>query len=210
MTNRQIKLLIIDDHPIVTEGLKLILQNQPGIVIANHAFSGTEAMSLLKEESFDVVLLDISLPDMSGIDLSKYIKKEHQHTKVLVLSTFNERSMIMQMIQSGAMGYLFKNTQSGELIKAIKMVNDGLFYLGEEVQKTMSEYSGDDEEIPVLTRREKEVLLYIAEGLITSVIAEKLFISPLTVETHRRNLMQKFRVGNAPALINKAMNLKLI
>ncbi len=210
MTNRQIKLLIIDDHPIVTEGLKLILQNQPGIVIANHAFSGTEAMSLLKEESFDVVLLDISLPDMSGIDLSKYIKKEHQHTKVLVLSTFNERSMIMQMIQSGAMGYLFKNTQSGELIKAIKMVNDGLFYLGEEVQKTMSEYSGDDEEIPVLTRREKEVLLYIAEGLITSVIAEKLFISPLTVETHRRNLMQKFRVGNAPALIKKAMNLKLI
>jgi DNA-binding NarL/FixJ family response regulator len=108
------------------------------------------------------------------------------------------------------MGYLFKNTQSEELIKAIKLVNDKLFYLGEDVQKTMSEYVADEEEIPVLTRREKEILLHIADGLITSVIAEKLFISPLTVETHRRNLMQKFHVSNSPALIKKAMNLKLI
>jgi DNA-binding NarL/FixJ family response regulator len=210
MTTKKIRLLIVDDHPIVTEGLRLILQDQPEIVIANHALNGAKAMSLLKEEQFDVVLLDISLPDMSGVDLCKHIKKEHQHIKVLVLSTFNDRSVILQMIQSGAMGYLFKNTQSEELIKAIKLVNDKLFYLGEDVQKTMSEYAADEEEIPVLTRREKEILLHIADGLITSVIAEKLFISPLTVETHRRNLMQKFNVSNSPALIKKAMNLKLI
>lgn len=211
MTENTIKLLIIDDHPIVTEGLKLILQGQSEIVVANHALTGAQALDLLKAEHFDVVLLDISLPDISGVDLCKQIRKDYPQLKILVLSTFSDRSMIMQMLQGGAMGYLFKNTQSEELIRAIKTVSDKRIYLGEEVQRAMSDYSpANEEEIPVLTRREKEILQYIADGLISTDIAGKLFISPLTVETHRRNLMQKFQVSNSPALIKKAMHLKLL
>lgn len=211
MHDAKIKLLVIDDHPVVAEGISTILRNHSEIFIVAYASTGALAMSFLKTHDADVVLLDINLPDRNGIDLCRQIKKEYNHINILVLSVFNERSAIMQMLQNGAMGYLSKNTQAEELIRAIKTVNESHVYLGEDVQKSMSDYSMvDPEEMPVLTRREREILKYMAESLTSSEIAARLLISHRTIETHRRNLMHKFNVNNSIGLMKKAIGFKLI
>lgn len=211
MINQPINLLIVDDHPIVVTGLRSILNNEEGIAIVAHALDGASAMNYLKEYDIDIVLLDINLPDISGIDLCKQIKKQFSNVQVLALSTFNDRSTVMNILQNGAMGYLLKNVQAEELVEAIKTVYARRLFVAADIQKMLSESAAEAAiEIPVLTRRELEILKYIADGLVTTQIADKLFISPLTIETHRRNLMHKFEVNNSPSLIKKAMKLRLI
>ncbi|MDJ1506379.1 response regulator transcription factor [Xanthocytophaga agilis] len=206
-----ISVIIVDDHPIVVEGLRSLLQHKPEITILNSFINGKDVLPYLNEHPADVVLLDINLPDISGIELCRQIKQTYPQTKVLALSNHSEHSMIAQMLQSGASGYLLKNAPADELLKAIEEVTVKTVFLSSEVQKVLLDaYSNTQDTIPVLTRRELEILKWLADGHTTNAIADKLFISPLTVETHRRNLMQKFEVNNVAALIKKAVDCKVL
>ncbi|MDJ1480691.1 response regulator transcription factor [Cytophagaceae bacterium YF14B1] len=206
-----ISVIIVDDHPIVVEGLRSLLQHKPEITILNSFINGKDVLPYLNEHPADVVLLDINLPDISGIELCRQIKQTYPQTKVLALSNHSEHSMIAQMLQSGASGYLLKNAPADELLKAIEEITVKTVFLSSEVQKVLLDaYSNTQDTIPVLTRRELEILKWLADGHTTNAIADKLFISPLTVETHRRNLMQKFEVNNVAALIKKAVDCKIL
>ncbi|SFP93543.1 response regulator [Parafilimonas terrae] len=210
MYSKKIEIIILDDHPLVHEGIQHILQQHSEIEVLGSFINAEDALNFLKENSADLILLDINLPDINGIELCKTIKQLYHGIKIIALSNHNERLIIAKILQNGASGYVLKNASSKELIQAIKDAMDGKLILNDEVQKILATANNEIAEAPHITRREKEILQCIAQGLTTAQIAEKLFISPLTVETHRRNLMQKFEVNNAPALIHIAVELKMI
>lgn len=207
----KIKVIIVDDHPVVMEGLSSLLSGNESIEVAGCFTNGADAISFVEHNETDVALLDITLPDINGIDLCFAIKKIDAAIKIIAISNHNERSIILQMLQNGAGGYVLKNTSREVLVNSIMNALDGQLVLSPEVQAILAQPAPSDiKKIPNLTRREKEILKLIAEGLITSQMAEKLYISPLTVETHRRNLIQKFEVNNAAALISVAKDYGLI
>lgn len=198
-------LAIVDDHPIVIQGLQMLLINNKDIEVAGCFTTGAEFMSFLKEHKIDVVLLDVMLPDCNGLDLCKEIKLVSPETSVLALSNHSERSMVMQMLQNGASGYLLKNAAVEELLECIYESLKGEVAFSKAVKEIIARPSANDlKGIPQLTRREKEILQLIAEGKTTAVMAKELFVSPLTIETHRRNLLQKFEVKNVALLIKVA------
>ncbi|MGB5556062.1 MAG: response regulator transcription factor, partial [Flavobacteriaceae bacterium] len=173
--------------------------------------NGRDTLAYLEKEKVDVVLLDVNLPDINGVEMVKLILDIRATIGVLGLSTYSEPSIINQMIKNGVKGYLLKNATADELVNAISQVHQGRFYFGSEVQKILADsVSQESKDLPKLTRRETHILRLIAEGKTTNTIAEELFISPLTVETHRRNLMQKLEVSNAASLIKIAVEHKLI
>ena len=206
-----IRIFIVDDHPMVIEGIKTLLRDASLINIVGSATDGYQALEALKKEPVDVALLDINLPDMNGIELCAEVKKKWPGLKVLGLSTFKERSYITRMIGQGASGYLLKNASREELEEAIIAAYRGGMYLGLEIAQVITKAAGESTpDLPVLTMREKEVLGLIAEGLTNNEIAEKLFISPLTVDSHRKNLLAKFGARNTAALVRLAMEYKLV
>jgi DNA-binding NarL/FixJ family response regulator len=206
-----IKIFIIDDHPMVVAGLNSLLGRLENIEVAGAVSNAFDAIPFLKKNKIDVVLLDINLPDISGIDLCKKIHKEFPEIKILGISTFSERSYISRMIENGASGYLIKSASADEIAEAIDTVLKGKIYLSvsmEHIAKPLSIISSDN--LPALTKREKEILQLISEGLTNNQIAEKLFISPLTVDSHRKNLLTKLNVNNAASLIKLAVQNGLI
>jgi DNA-binding NarL/FixJ family response regulator len=210
---KEITIAIVDDHPIVIEGLQKILASDFNVNEVREFTSGNDFITYLKEHKafIDVVLLDITLPDKSGIEICKEVKTLSPSTSVLAFSNHNERSIIMQMLHNGASGYLLKNSSSAELKACINEALDGQITFSKEVKKIIAHPSMNEfKTIPPLTKREKEILRMIADGKTSIEIAEELFVSPLTIETHRRNLMQKFDVKNVAALIKIATQQKLI
>lgn len=203
-----IKIFIADDHYMVVEGIRSMLLQEANIEWMGHAMTAASCMSFIRKQQPDVLLLDISLPDKSGIELCKEIKEKYPEICILGLSSFNQQSYIQKMIQNGASGYLLKNASQEEIVKAIKAVVAGDTFLSSEAANTIRE--NKDARIPVITRREKEVLQLIAEGLTNNAIAEKLFISPTTVDTHRNSLLSKFDVKNTANLIRLAAQFDLI
>jgi DNA-binding NarL/FixJ family response regulator len=197
-----IKLFIVDDHYMVIEGIRSLLQNEAGIEWAGHATNAESCLAFLRRQQPDLILMDISLPDKSGIDLCREVKEKYPGIKILGLSTFNQRSYVEKMLENGASGYLLKNAGKEELLKGIGLAMERKVYLSHEAALSLRERN--TEGLPMLTRREKEVLELIASGLTNPEIAERLFISSTTVETHRKNLFQKFEVKNVASLINKA------
>jgi len=198
----KVKLFIVDDHYMVIEGIRSLLQNEPGIEWTGHAMNAESCMAFLQREQPDLILMDISLPDQSGIDLCKEVKLKYPRIKILGLSTFNQRSYVEKMLDNGASGYLLKNVGKGELLKGIATAMERKIYLSHEAAVALRDRQAGN--APLLTRREKEVLELIASGLTNPEIALNLFISNTTVETHRKNLLQKFEVKNVASLINKA------
>jgi DNA-binding NarL/FixJ family response regulator len=208
---RKVTLAIVDDHPIVIQGLKTLLADEIRIDIVASFTNGTGIINFLKENQVEVILLDIMLPDINGVELCREIKRISSGTCVLALSNHTERSLIMQILQNGAGGYLLKNASVEELLLCINKVLNGEVAFSKEVEDiimrpSLNELKGR----PQLTKREKQILQLIAEGKTTAVMAELLFISPFTVETHRRNLIQKFEVKNAAELIRIAIQLQLL
>lgn len=201
-----ISIFIIDDHPVVAAGLTALLKNFNEVKVAGSACNGIEAIQFLKSNAVDLVLLDINLPDISGIDLCKKINKEFTGIKILSISTFGERSYISRMIENGASGYLMKNASETEIWEAIETVMSGKMYLSVSMEKSNNNHA----EIPAITKREKEILSLISEGYTTNQMAEKLFISPLTVESHRKNLLMKLNVNNTASLIRTAVTMNLV
>jgi DNA-binding NarL/FixJ family response regulator len=198
---------IVDDHYMVIEGIRSLLQNEKNIEWAGHAMNAVSCLAFLKQQQPDVILMDINLPDKSGIDLCKEVKEKYPSVFIVGLSTFNQQSFIQKMMDNGASGYVLKNATQEELIDAIGTVVKGKTYLSEEASHTLRK---EDSATIVLTRREKEVLGLIADGMTNAAIAQKLFISVTTVDTHRKNLLAKLEAKNTASLVRIATQLQLI
>lgn len=208
-TMDKIKLLIVDDHPMVLEGLRAMLQQIPFVELVATANNAYEAIENIEKLQPQMVLTDINMPEISGIELAKKIKANFPEIKIIGMSTFNERSYITQMIQSGADGYLVKNAGKEEIEKCLLSVDEGKMYLSVDVNLNPTERK-ELSEIPVLSSREKEVLLLIAEGFTNQQIAEKIFVSPYTVDSHRKSLMTKLGANNTAVLIKQAAKFNFI
>lgn len=198
---------ITDDHYMVVEGIRSLLQNEPSIEWMGHASNASSCLAFLQKQLPDVLLMDISMPDVNGIDLCKQVKEKYPSVLVIGLSTFNQLSFISKMMDNGASGYLLKNASKQELLEAIHQVAKGAVYLSDEAASTLQNTASG---APVITRREKEVLELIADGLTNVEIAAKLFISVATVDSHRKNLLTKFEAKNTAALVKTAAQLNLL
>ncbi len=197
------KIFIVDDHYMVIEGIRSLLQNEKSIEWMGHAMNAASCLAFLNKQLPDVILMDINLPDISGIDLCKEVKTKYPSVFIIGLSTFNQQSFIQKMMDNGASGYVLKNATQEEITSAIETVMKGKTYLSEEASNTLRKENAAN---IVLTRREKEVLELIADGMTNAEIAQKLFISVTTVDTHRKNLLAKFETKNTAALIKIAVS----
>jgi DNA-binding NarL/FixJ family response regulator len=205
-----IKVFITDDHLIVIEGIYSLLKNEQGIEIVGHATTAKDCLQYFTNHTADIILMDVNLPDMNGTDLCEVIKKKYPGIMVLALSTFNQGSYIRKMVENGASGYLLKNSEKHEIIDALKTVHAGKNYLSFEAGKALVNSEADIKKTTYLTKREKEVLINIAEGLTNMQISQKLFISIDTVDTHRKNLHTKLNVKNTAMLIRYAITNRYI
>lgn len=206
-----IKLAVVDDHPIVIQGIVSLINNLENMTVVGNFQTGYGLISFLKADAIDIVLVDIMLPDINGIELCAEIKKISPHTIVIAISNHTERSIIMQIIQNGASGYILKNASVEELKNCIETAMKGEVAFSKEVIEIIAKPSANDlKGRPKFTKREKQILKLIAQGKTTANIATELFLSPLTVETHRRNMMQKLDVKNAIELIKIATEQLLI
>ncbi len=210
-----IKVFIVDDHQMFINGIQSMFADHAKIRIVGGCTSGKEALQQLQQLKADVVLLDINLPDMDGIELNKLMQRRFSHIKVIALTMHHEASFIQTMIRNGARAYVLKNSGQEQLQQAITAVAAGDTYFGEEVKEAMMqgmlpESSTSHAMIPKLSRREQEVLKLIIQEFTTSEIAEKLFISQNTVETHRKNLLQKLNVRNTAGLVRFAIEKGLV
>lgn len=199
----KIKIIVVDDHPMVIEGMKAMLNQIRYVELCATASNAYEAMEKVKENQPDLVITDINMPEISGVELTSKLKKEFPNLKIIGMSTFNERSYIAQMIQNGADGFLVKSASKEEIETAISSVVDGKMHLSSDAVMSTSEQK-ELKNQPTLTSREKEILTLISEGFTNPQIAEKLFISLYTVETHRKNLLSKFNTNNTASLIKIA------
>ncbi|GAA4161510.1 response regulator transcription factor [Chryseobacterium ginsenosidimutans] len=203
--------VIVDDHPIVIEGLKTLLKNEDNLEIVAGFSTGKQLLSYLSGNPVDLVLLDVTLPDIGGMELCQMVKKEFSDTTILILSNHTERSIIMQTIQNGASGYLLKNSSLEELRQCItEAVKGNICYSMEVVEIISRPTKNQLRGTPQLTRREKQILSLLAQGKTSQNIAQELFLSPLTVDTHRRNLIQKFEVKNVAEMIAAAHQQQLL
>ena len=209
-----IRLAVLDDHQVVITGLQNMLSGVPEIAVE---FAGTDSKALLKfleNNPTDILLLDIQMPEISGIHLCKQIRKQRREIKIIAFSSFGEPHYVKQMMRAGASGYLLKNADKETLVKAIRKVAAGEEYIDETVKKILLEESLSGAkrsvyEIP-LTKREKEILKLIAEENTNQEIADKLFLSLRTIETHRFNLTQKLEAKNTASLVKEAIKRGII
>lgn len=208
-TQQQISLLIVDDHPVVVAGIRSLLQDISYLAITGCCSDGQSAREFLRNNHADIVLLDINLPDISGLDLCLELRSQYPKLRILALSNYNERSMISRMLENGASGYLLKTATTAELQEAIDDAVSDRIYFSSEVAKKMLE-SPASISVPQLTRRETEILRLISQGSTSSIIADTLCISQLTVETHRRNIIKKFNVPSMAAVIKIAIEHQLV
>lgn len=211
MTN----ILIADDHQMFVDGLKSLLEDEMEVCVVGEAKNGQEVLDQCKTTKVDLVIMDINMPVMDGIQTSKELSKRFPYIKILGLSMYNDSDYIADMLKAGALGYILKNTGKENLMEAITTIQAGARYLGTEVSNTLLNGFMKN---PTLTRqhteklsdRERDVLDCIASGLTTLEIGEKLFISKNTVETHRKNLLYKLKARNTAELINNAYKQRLI
>lgn len=210
-----IRLLLVDDHKIIRDGIRSLVSGNNDIFIAGECEDGDEVEGFLNTNEVDVILMDINMKRMNGIDATEYILKKFPGKKVLALSMHNEEVYIAKILKAGALGYILKNTGKEELIDAIFKVNGQENYFSKEVSDIMmSKYMKTQKKsstskslltLEELTKREIEILKLIATEMTNSEIGEKLFISSRTVDTHRRNLLQKLQVKNTAGLVRFAL-----
>lgn len=214
-----IKVALVDDHQIVRDGIKALLENASNIEIVGEADTAKDLLTKLEIIKPNIVIVDISLPDMSGIDLTKAIINSNDSIKVIVLSMHTTQEFIFNAIKSGAKGYLPKNITREELIESIIQVNAGNEYFSQEISeiilknylkqvKNPERSSGIEEQ--QLTARESEILKLVAEGYSNQLIADKLFISVRTVESHKNHIMQKLELTTTVELVKYALKNRII
>jgi DNA-binding NarL/FixJ family response regulator len=209
-----IKILIVDDHQMFIDGVKALLRKEKKFEIIGEALNGEEALIFLENNSVDILITDISMPGISGVELTKKVKKTKPEIKVLVLTMFNDRQVISEIIMAEAEGYILKNTGKQELLFALEKIADNGTYFSNEIVNIMLESENDsnaktDVSIDILTERELEILKLICLELTSEQIAEKLFISKRTVDTHRKNIIDKTDIRTLVGLIKFALRNKL-
>lgn len=211
-----ITILVADDHKVFRDGVISILEDLEDVKVVAEASDGREVLARLKEVQPRVVLMDITMGEASGIDATKLLKKDYPNVKVLALSMHAESGYIIKMLEAGASGYLLKDAGKEEMIRAIRTVDEGNTYYSQRVSSAILEHlanpakSQKEKTAASLTRREMEILRLITEEYSNPEIAEKLFISIRTVDTHRRNLLEKLGVKNTAGLVKYAIRQGLL
>ncbi|WP_290962782.1 response regulator [Flavobacterium sp.] len=196
------KTVIVDDHPIVISGIAGLLSDLENIEIVEKFGSGVALLDYIEDHNVDLILMDIFLPIINGVDLCKIIKQKYPKIVILGMSSQSERSLVMQFIQNGGNGYILKNASFDEFKECIYKAIDGEIVFSEEVKTIISQPLSEDlERIPGLSRRERDIALLLSQGKSTQEIADDLFLSFLTVQTHRRNILQKYKMKNVAELI---------
>ncbi len=204
-----IKLFIIDDHQMIIEGIYSLLQDEAEIQWMGSAKLPKDLLTFLKHDQPDILLMDIHLPNASGLDLCKDVKQKYPAVHIIGLSTSDQASIIRKMLENGASGYLLKDATKPEILKTIHEVNSGKTSVNFSVSEILKNKKANNE-LPALTRREKEILDLISEGLTNQEIADKLFLNITTIDSHRKNMLTKFNAKNTAALIKIAMTNNLI
>ena len=206
------KLLLVDDHVVVRQGLKALFANEPDVEIVGEAGNGREALSCIPELQPDVILMDISMPGLNGIEATRQIRQTHPDVKVVVLSMHANEEYVFQVLRAGASGYVLKQSDSMEVLNAIRAALSGGSFLSPPISRTViddyvrrAEARGQGSDLELLTSRQREVLQLLAEGLSNQEIAKQLSISIKTVETHRSNMMNKLGVSSKTELIKYAL-----
>ncbi|MFH2095946.1 MAG: response regulator transcription factor [Bacteroidota bacterium] len=209
-----IKILIADDHQMFIDGVKALLRKETKYKIAGEALNGDSALQMLRNAPYDILLTDISMPGMSGVDLTKAVKQEFPHVKVMVLTMFNDREVAEEIMNAEAEGYILKNTGKEELIGALEtIIDDGTFYSREVLENMIRKIKKEErvkQEIIELSDRELEVLKLICGEYSSNDIAEKLFISRRTVDTHRQHIYEKTGCKTLVSLIKFAIRNELV
>ncbi len=202
-----IRVILAGDHTILREGLRELLKHERGIKIVAEVIDGKQLLNTLKDTPADVVLIDITMPTMNSVDATRYIAGNYKSTNVLVLPMLDHPARIKQMMEAGAKGYFLRNVGKEEFILAIKNLAAGKPFV---TPKLASKLKDQDVHIVKLSKRELQVLQLLAEGLTNKEIAEKIFLSKRTVETHRKNLLDKTDSKNGPALIKYAILMGIL
>lgn len=206
------RLFIVDDHTVLREGLHNLLADEPGLIVVGEASNGQQLLDQLPTTPADVVLLDLHMPGLGGLATTRRLKEEFPDVRVLILSMEEHELKIGQVLAAGALGYVLKNADKAEILVAIQSVSAGKRFLCSELGLSMlDKLLGSVPAIPVsmetatvLSQREREVLQLVADGLTNGEIAEKLFTSKRTVETHRQNILEKTAAKNTAALVRYA------
>jgi two-component system, NarL family, nitrate/nitrite response regulator NarL len=210
-TTRPIKILLVDDHRIILDGLTSLLETDPQFKVIASLESAEEVLEFLKKDQPDILLTDYTLPGMTGLELFKKIRPMYPEIKVAVLSMHDESSVVRSILKEGVKGYLLKNIQQFELKNALKQINMGYPYVSPEITKIMmTELNQPEQKSELLTEREREILRLIAKEFSNKQMAEKLFISERTVETHRKNIFRKTNTNTLVGLIKFAFEHNLV
>jgi DNA-binding NarL/FixJ family response regulator len=208
----KIKLLVADDHAILRDGIVSLLQSTKEFAVTGTAANGYEVLELISKHDFDVCLLDINMPGLDGIETAKLVKQRNPAIKIIMLTTYNDREIISELVHIGVAGYLLKNSDKQELTDAVLKVMKGRHYFSEEVENIILAGLSEKKnaEVVTLTERELEIMQLLAKEYTNDKIAATLHISYRTVETHRKNMMQKTKAHNLAGLIKYAYSKGLL
>jgi DNA-binding NarL/FixJ family response regulator len=213
----KIKIIIADDHTIFRQGLRMLLAQEDDMEVVGEAADGIQALELAKKHNPDIILLDIAMPTMDGVQVAGTIKKSLPRIKIIVLTSYSDDQFLYEFLKLGVSGFVLKDSASQELIYSIRKSHEGMVFFDPSVSKKVMEkftqVSGGKSDFVnygKLSDREKEVLRLVAEGCATKEVAEKLYISPKTVENHRANIMKKLNIRDRTGLTKYALRLGLI
>jgi len=203
-------IILADDHVMLREGIRKIIERIEGVLISGEVNDGLELLELLKKSNPNLVILDISMPNLRGLEAIREIKKTYSKVKILVLTMHKKKEFLRQALQDGADGFLLKEDAGSELIRAVQTVRNGGKYLSPLLSSVLTSLAVEEEKTEVLTMREREVLKLLAEGKRTKEIAAALYISPHTVRRHRSNIMEKLNIKNLANLVKYAISQSYI
>ena len=209
-----IRIAITDDHPLIVKGMTTLIEHEDGMQLITTFNDGASTISGLQDHEIDVLLLDFNLPDIDGESICREVVRRCPKIKILILTSFDETGILKRVMNAGALGFVLKTASDTIILEGIKTVNIGNQFIQQELQKKLIAESISLTKqvgyLPKLTRREKEILKLILDEFTTAEIAEKLFLSPKTVETHRLNMMQKLNVKNIAGLVKLAISHSLV
>jgi two-component system, NarL family, response regulator NreC len=213
----RIRIIIADDHRVLRAGLRLLLERQPGFEVVADAADGRQTVDLVKAHLPDIVLLDIAMPHLNGIEAARLISASHPEVGIIILSMHADESYLLRALKSGAKGYLLKDAGEDDVIDAVRAVSEGKAFFSPAISKLLVEdyvrqlqHQGLEDVYDLLTPREREIMQLLAEGKSSKDIAALLFLSPHTVDTHRKTILQKLNVHSVPELMLYAMRKGII
>jgi DNA-binding NarL/FixJ family response regulator len=213
----KIRILLADDHTVMRAGLRLLLERQPDIVVVGEASDGRRALDLVETENPDVVVMDIAMPILNGIETTRQIAARHPEMPVVILSMHSDESYVIRALKAGSKAYLLKDSAEADLIRAVRAVTEGKSFFSPAVSRTLLEdyvqqlqQRGEEDSYELLTTREREILQLLAEGKSNKEAANLLHLSPSTVETHRGHILQKLGLHTVPDLILYAVRKGII